>query len=170
MFQGYTRYGKYFNWGESFRLRGESWFRTFTEACGIGSSENVQDFYKCFENVTFDAKTMILDTKKFNHEEFSFEDTNSSWTPVYHVYFGQCLTSNNVDSLKDGQFLKIYFNLSLNYEIWLHDPDFFFLSLNERSVPKFELEYNAYEMPEKLTLLQTIETRKYGLINRVKAS
>ena len=113
--------------------------------CGIQYSENVGDFYNCYNNSTVDGSTMVLGSKTFTHADFTFENTTQSeWRPLFSYYFGQCVTSNNIDTLEEGQFLKIYLNKSMDYKIWLHDPDFFYLSLNPESVPKLELKYKMH--------------------------
>ena len=79
---------------------------------------------------------MVLNTRKFNYEHYTFENTTKSdWKIISSFYFGQCVTSNNIDSLKDGQFLKIYLNKSMDYKVWIHDPDFFLLTANPDIIP-----------------------------------
>ena len=117
---------------------------------------------------------MVLNTRKFNYEHYTFENTTQSdWKIISSFYFGQCVTSNNIDSLKDGQFLKIYLNKSMDYKVWIHDPDFFYLSLNPYSVPKLELVYNPF-VPQKIqfknfnytSVLHYIHQEKHIVINR----
>ena len=86
---------------------------------------------------------MVAKTRKFNYQDYTFDNTShSTWNSIRSFYFGHCVTSDDIDSLKDGQFLKIYLNKSLDYSIWIHDPDFFYLSLNPRSIPKLEVDFS----------------------------
>ena len=121
---------------------------------------------------------MVLNTRKFSYEHYTFENTTQSdWKIISSFYFGQCVTSNNIDSLKDGQFLKIYLNKSMDYKIWLHDPDFFYLSLNPESVPKLELKYdplrhikNKFKNRKYFSVLNYIHQQKHTTINRPQES
>ena len=146
--------------------------------CGIQYSENVGDFYNCYNNSTVDGSTMVLGSKTFTHADFTFENTTQSeWRPLFSYYFGQCVTSNNIDTLEEGQFLKIYLNKSMDYKIWLHDPDFFYLSLNPESVPKLELKYdplrhikNKFKNRKYFSVLNYIHQQKHTTINRPQES
>lgn len=146
------------------------------EICGISSFEKIDDFYECFNNITVNDASMVLRTRKFNYQDYTFENTTlSTWKTMNSFYFGTCVTSNNIDSLKDGQFLKIYLNTSLRYRILIHDPDLFYLSLNPKSIPKLELDYNPLMTTIQpnyksnfTSVLQYLEQEKYKAINRKK--
>ena len=149
---------------------------SFLEVCGISSYKNIEDFYECFDNTTVNEASMVSRTRKFNYQEYTFENTTlSTWKTMNSFYYGRCVTSNNIDSLKDGQFLKIYLNTSLRYRIWIHDPDLFYLSLNPKSTPKLELEYSPLLTTIQpnyknnfTSVLQYLEQEKYIAINRKK--
>ena len=128
------------------------------ELCNISSSQSVEDFYDCFQNVTINGPSRVSRTRKFNLENFTFENNRlSTWKSIWSYYFGHCVTSNDFDSLKDGQFIKIYLNKSSDYLIWIHDPDFFYFSFNPRSIPKLEIDFS----PVYSTVLQYIEQEKH---------
>ena len=134
--------------------------RTILKACNIPSSQSVEDFYDCFQNVTINGPSMVSRMRKFNYKNFTFENNRlSTWKSVWSFYFGHCATLNKFDSLKDGQFQKLYLNKSSDYLIWIHDPDFFYLSLNPRSIPNLEISYS----PVYYTVLQYIEQEKHSL-------
>ena len=120
---------------------------------------------------------MVSQTKIFTYQDYTFKNTTlSTWKTVNSFYFGRCITSNNIDRLKDGQFFKIYLNTSLDYKIWIHDPDIFFLSLNPKSSPKLELYYSPvitttdrtknYYGSNISSVLQYLEQSKYSAKNR----
>ena len=133
--------------------------------CDISSSVSVQNFYDCFQNITINGSLMVAKTRKFNYQDYTFDNTShSTWNSVWSFYFGHCVTSDDIDSLKDGQFLKIYLNKSLDYSIWIHDPDFFYISLNPRSIPNLEISYS----PVYYTVLQYIEQEKHSKLHREK--
>ena len=140
--------------------------KTLIKYCGLLHSESVQVFYECFKALSVNGDTMILQTKKFNFKDFSFENTTFSiWKSLSSYYFGQCVTTNDISSLEDGQLLKIYLNKSMEYKIWIHDADYFYLSLNPKSIPKLELDYSPMEYS---TVLQYLEKKKYVQMNRIK--
>ena len=145
--------------------------------CGISSYTNIADFFECFNNITLNEGSMVSQTKIFNYQDYTFENTTlSTWKTVNSFYFGRCITSNNIDRLKDRQFFKIYLNTSLDYKIWIHDPDIFFLSLNPKSSPKLELDYSPvttttdrtknYYGSNITSVLQYLEQSKYSAKNR----
>ena len=146
------------------------------EACGIPSFKNIEDFYECFDNITVNDASMVSRTRKFYYRDYTFENTTfSTWKTMNSFYYGRCVTSNNIDSLKDGQFLKIYLNTSLAYRIWIHDPNLFYLSLNPKSTPKLALDYNPLMTTSQknyksnfTSVLQYLEQEKYKAINRKK--
>ena len=120
---------------------------------------------------------MVSQTKIFNYQDYTFKNTTlSTWKTVNSFFFGRCVTSNNIDSLDDGKFLKIYLNTSMDYKIWIHDPDIFFLSLNPKSSPKLELYYSPvitttdrtknYYGSNISSVLQYLEQSKYSAKNR----
>ena len=149
--------------------------KTLIKYCGLLHSESVQVFYECFKALSVNGDTMILQTKKFNFKDFSFENTTFSiWKSLSSYYFGQCVTTNDISSLEDGLLLKIYLNKSMEYRIWIHDADYFYLSLNLKSIPKLELDYspsiqsrNGSKMGYS-TVLQYLEKKKYVQMNRIK--
>ena len=142
----------------------------------IPFSHSVKDFYDCFQNLTLDGSSMVSQTRKFNFQTYTFENTSfSTWKSVWSFYFGHCVTSNDIDSLDDGKFLKIYLNKSSDYIIWIHDPDFFYLSLNPRSIPKLEISFSPVMKSQTRqysnnfsTVLQYIEQEKHIKLHREK--
>ena len=151
---------------------------TILKTCGVNSYNNIEDYYECFDNITLNDAFMVSRTRTFNIQSYTFKNTTlSTWKTMYSFYFGRCVTSNNIDSLKDGQFLKIYLNTSLEYKIWIHDPDIFYLSLNPKSTPKLELDYSPVMMTTATirnyktnfsSVLQYLEQVKYKAVNRKK--
>ena len=147
--------------------------RTILKVCNIPSSQSVEDFYECFQNVTINGPSMVSRTRKFTFQNFTFENSRIlTWKSFWSFYFGHCFTSNDFYSLKDGQFLKIYLNKYSDYLIWIHDPDFFYLSLNPRSIPKVEIEFspviNSQTSNIYSTVLQYIEQEKHTKLHREK--
>ena len=139
---------------------------------------SAEDFYDCFQNVTINGSSMVSKTRKFNFKDYTFENTShSTWNAMRSIFFGHCVTSDDIDSLKDGQFLKIYLNKSLDYTIWIHDPDFFYLSLNPRSIPKLEVDFSPIMKSQSrvkrysnnyTSILLYIEQEKHSKLNRKK--
>ena len=111
---------------------------------------------------------MVSHTRKFNFQTYSFENTlYSTWTIFSSHFYGNCIASHDIDSLKDQQFLKIYFNKSMDYLIWIHDPDFFYISINPRSIPKLEVDFSPF-MKSQTIVLRFIEQEKHQKLHRKK--
>ena len=111
---------------------------------------------------------MVSHTRKFNFQTYSFENTfYSTWTIFSSHFYGNCISSHDIDSLKDQQFLKIYFNKSMDYLIWIHDPDFFYISINPRSIPKLEMDFSPV-MKSQTRILHYLEKEKHGKLQRKK--
>ena len=113
---------------------------------------------------------MVSHTRKFNFQTYSFENTfYSTWTIFSSHFYGNCIASHDIDSLKDQQFLKIYFNKSMDYLIWIHDPDFFYISINPRSIPKLEMDFSPV-MKSQTRILHYLEKEKHGKLQRKKVT
>ena len=138
-------------------------------------SESVEAFYECFKKVSVNGDSLILQTRKFHFNDYRFENTTAYiWKSVTSYFFGQCVTTKKIGSLDDGELLKIYLNKSMEYKIWIHDADFFFLSLNPNSIPKLELDFSPSIQSgteTKIgykTVLQYLDNQKNIHMNRKK--
>ena len=76
----------------------------------------------------------------------------------------------SIGTLLEGQFVKVSLNSTLKYRIWIHDPKFFFVSMNPSSTPSLSITIEK----EKLKMLksgaemamQFIVAEKMNLYNR----
>ena len=129
---------------------------------------SVEEFYDCYQNRTKNGFSMVSHTRKFNFQTYSFENTFfSTWKIFSTFFYGNCVTSNDVDDLKDQQFFKIYLNKSMDFLIWIHDPDFFYISINPRSIPKLRIDFSPV-MKSQTRILYYLGKEKHKKLQRKK--
>ena len=98
----------------------------------------------------------------FNIDQFVYE--------LISVY-GKCLFVHNLGFLRENDLLKLYLNHNLTFLVFLHDPNFFFISKNPDSAPAVGIhlnmptDLNSYE-DDKLIGLQWIYAVKNIKYNR----
>ena len=76
----------------------------------------------------------------------------------------------SIGTLLEGQFVKVSLNSTLKYRIWIHDPKFFFVSMNPSSTPALSITIEKEKL-KKLNFgaevaMQFIVAEKMTLYNR----
>ena len=89
---------------------------------------------------------------KYSELDIVGRETCSTWTwdrqykiHIHILVHGKCLIAQNIGLLQDQQFLKLNLNRNLTFLIFLHDPNFFFVSHNPQS-PSHAVRINMSEL------------------------
>ena len=67
------------------------------------------------------------------------------------LVFGRCLFVNDLGRLREYQFIKLNLKFDKVFQIFIHDPRYFFFSLNPLSLPLINLNIDMPDLiPEKM--------------------
>ena len=135
---------------------GRHWFDVLVDICN-NTGEGATEFLQCFD------KNLTLSSKKIIHGvdylgKFTFEAAYPTWRTVFSPH------SSDLAELQEFRFWKLKLQVSEffdEYRVFIHDPDFFFLSSNPRSVPRVYLQYVSLT-----SKLQYIHVEKNSLLSR----
>ena len=120
--------------------------------------------------MVFNREELITDTLTINLSVPVFRNYSISWREHFSVmFYGRCQKASDIGILKTGQYIKVHLNTSIpiRYKIWLHDPEFFMLSLNPNSVPTIDNTLNVSAAPLGVQLF--INAEEHYLLNREKS-
>ena len=143
---------------------GRHWFDVLVDIC---NAVNATEFLQCFDkNLTQPSKNIIQGVDYL--EKFTFDAAFPTWKTVVSPLYGQCVTSTDLPELEEFRFWKLKLHVSKffdEYRVFIHDPDFFFISSNPRSVPRVYLQYVSLT-----SKLQYIHVEKNSLLSRDEVS
>ena len=106
---------------------------------------NAEQFYDCFEKKTYQRSEVIEGTFRQRFGE-SLVHTDITWSEILFTFdTGICYTTETFGKMKELEMNFINLNLSLSYDVYLHDPDFFLVTLNPSSSPRIKIDINDLE-------------------------
>ena len=134
--------------------------------------KNVSDLDLCLELVTFKEAEIIDGLELYTVTNSTIVQYPVQWKQFFHpsklnayllgkvidkissyslfLVFGRCLFVNNLGRLREYQFIKLNIKSDKTYQIFFHDPRFFFFSLNPLSLPLINLKINMPDLiPDK---------------------
>ena len=129
-------------------------------ACGANIS--AAEYYRCHKNITYSREEIILGSS-IQSTHYS-EEIQLVWNEVFQLAdYGVCQTTiPDVKINSSSTFLLLRLNPALPYQIFLHDPTIFFLSLNPKA---FDRVQTSFSRDSSITA-QVIEATRYSLLNR----
>ena len=135
------------------------------------SSFDVDEFYNCTRSIIHVRDEMIFDALTFNLQKFIMENLTINWEPLMlHWGFGMCQTIKNLGKLEISTSIKIALDKTKKYRIWLHDPNFFYMSMNPSSFPRIQtLLLNLKNWKTGSSKNQYILAEEHLLLDREKA-
>ena len=140
-----------------------SWF---ADICNRSLTTS-EEYYDCVESAFYTKEELIFESLIFDFTTARFSNITVNWEPkVSAIFFGRCFTASNIGTIEAGKWIKVHLNTTIQakYNIWLHDPDFFMLSLNPLSVPTLDNALQLYDAP--LGGQQFLQVEKHQLLNR----
>ena len=74
----------------------------------------------------------------------------------YSMMYGKCQLARDIGEIEETKFVKLKLNDSLEYRVWIHDPNFFFMSWNPRSTPSLlaKLKFNKQDRNHIIQYIQ----------------
>ena len=133
------------------------WKTDFKSACAGKSDEDLED---CVNN------------SAYNLNDYMPEDIFTEYDLIPDITaarFGKCFTLEitvRINSTIGKESLGMPLNNSFGYVIFIHDPGFFFLTLNPRAIPGFRKIIKPNELKISEVLFQTIEISEHNNLNR----
>ena len=130
---------------------------------------SVQEFYKCYDSMIFKKDEMIFGSYHWDYINWKSPDLHIQWDELsYSMMYGKCQLARDIGEIEETKFVKLKLNDSLEYRVWIHDPNFFFMSWNPRSTPSLlaKLKFNKIDRNH---LIQYISKEKNILLNTEKA-
>ena len=130
--------------------------------CNSSSSRNVTDILTCLDSLTFNKEEFILGTQIYSYRSNSFRNISTVWESQYNSFFGKCQMSRNLGPVPEGDAIKVVLNKSLEYRIFLYDPNFFYPSFNPKATPRIHLSVSSKS-------LLFIHTERISSLNRIQS-
>ena len=130
---------------------------------------SVQEFYKCYDSMIFKKEEIILGSYYWDYINWKSPDLQIEWDELsYSMMYGRCQLARDIGEIEETKFIKLKLNDSLEYRVWIHDPNFFFMSWNPRSTPSLlaKLKFNKIDRNH---IIQYISKEKNSLLNTEKA-
>ena len=95
-------------------------------------------------------KILLLSNFQFSGSILFTQVSHSNQKPSIRLLsllvYGRCLFVEDLGYLEDYQFIKLDLNPERKFIVFLHDPNFFFFSLNPESAPLIKLYLNMSEL------------------------
>ena len=143
---------------------------TFSSVCsGLEGSQLIN----CFKNSTFGLDDFIVPSLENQNKNENKNDPPGYFiSDITWAFMGQCHTyiqTEKIDS-QTASLLLPPLKRKYDYRIYVHDPDFFFLTSNPRAFPGFKL-FLPHENIASTDLLhiQSIEIVKHNKLNLEKS-
>ena len=125
------------------------------------------EFVDCVNAMAYDIEDIVL-PNPYSQENIAAEIVSTDITLAFE---GKCHTFSQERMSSEAENLKLpLLNKSLDYRIFIHDPDFFFISFNPKVYPGFK-EYlpKQDENSTDLYYIQNIEIIKHDNLNLEKS-
>ena len=130
---------------------------------------SVQEFYKCYDSMIFKKEEIILGSYYWDYINWRSPDLQIEWDELsYSMMYGRCQLARDIGEIEETKFVKLKLNDSLEYRVWIHDPNFFFMSWNPRSTPSL-LAKLKFKKKDRNHIIQYISKEKNILLNTKKA-
>ena len=129
----------------------------------------VEALYSCFDSLTFNKEELLFNTRAVSFKAPVFTNISTAWTTTIQVpVFGRCQTARTFGKMDEASAIKLDLNSSVDYKIFLHDPDFFILPINPSSTPALAipLELSATNMSSSYSVMQYILAEENILLDR----
>ena len=130
---------------------------------------SVQEFYECYDSMIFKKDELIFGSYYWDYINWKSPDLQIEWDELsYSMMYGKCQLARDIGEIEETKFVKLKLNDSLEYRVWIHDPNFFFMSWNPRSTPSLlaKLKFNKIDRNH---IIQYISKEKNSLLNTEKA-
>ena len=117
----------------------------------------VSDLNLCLDKLTYGENEMITSLANYYLNRTS-KPLSVQWKTYIHprkyyynnvkiVYklisvYGKCLFVHNLGFLRESNLFKLYLNNNLSFLVFLHDPNFFYVSQNPESAPSVIIHLN----------------------------
>ena len=72
--------------------------------------------------------------------------------------YGRCFSVQNIANLNENQFIKLNLNMNFTFKIFIHDPDFFFLTQNPQGTTEAGLQVNMQDLRKADNITRHIST------------
>ena len=103
---------------------------------------NAEQFYECFEKKNYQRSEIIEGTFRRRFGE-SLENTVVSWSEILYTFdTGICYTAERFGKMEELEMNFINLNLSMSYDVFLHDPNFFLVAINPSNSPRIKIDIN----------------------------
>ena len=129
--------------GDTNEKFGGDWILYMMKLCNISSSRNVTQILSCLDFLTFEKEEFIFGTQIYSYRNNSFRNLSTVWETQYNPYFGKCQMSRNLGPVSEGESIKVVLNKTLEYRIFIYDPNFFYPSLNPKTTPRIHLSVRS---------------------------
>ena len=139
-----------------------------SKACNA-SFQTVEAVYSCFDSLTFSKEELLFNTRTVSFKDPVFTNISTAWTTTIQVpVFGRCQTARTFGKMDEASGIKLDLNSSMDYKIFLHDPDFFILPINPSSTPVLgiPLELTGSNMSSSYSVMQYILAEENILLDR----
>ena len=74
------------------------------------------------------------------------------------LVYGRCFSVQNIANLNENQFIKLNLNMNFTFKIFIHDPDFFFLTQNPQGTTEAGLQVNMQDLRKADNITRHIST------------
>ena len=123
---------------------------------------NADQFYDCFEEKNYQRSEIIEGTFRQRFGE-SRVNTDITWSEILFTFdTGICYTTDSFGKMEELEMNFINLNLSLFYNVYLHDPDFFLVTVNPSSSPRIKIDINDLKKTGDLNI-QYFSAKKHSL-------
>ena len=150
---------------ETAQFRG-NWIDWLSVLCKTELS-TVEEFYACVDTKLREKDELVLRMQDFSFATTIMTNRTGHWEDfVENLWNGRCQTMRDFGTLEENLYLKVFLNKSFPYQfqIFLHDPNFFILSVNPTQTPFIEINLDVKGNDK--TAFQYIKAEKHILLNR----
>ena len=132
-----------------------------TSLCGKNLT-NAEQFYDCFEEKNYQRSEIIEGTSRQRFGE-AVANTDITWSEILFTFdTGICYTTETFGKMEELEMNFINLKLSLPYNVYLHDPNFFLVTLNPSSTPRIKIDIRDLKNVRDLNI-QYFTAKKHSL-------
>ena len=119
----------------------------FSDYCNT-TFKTAEEFHSCLSPLLYERNETVSD----QHFLFNFNTKNKSSynnltfeTFMTSMTYGRCYMARDIGILGETNMLKIVFNKTNKYKIWVHDPDYFLITYFPNVFPGFDISFPRQE-------------------------
>lgn len=140
----------------------------FSTMCNT-TFETAEDFHNCINPLLYEENELIKDSFLYDFIWKNSTPYKIELEPfITTLGYGKCYVAKNIGVLGTSKMVKVTVNKTIDYKMWVHDPDYFLSSYFPYLTPGLDFIFRKQEV-DNMGAWTYFEAEEYQLFNREKS-